>query len=82
MPILVPASHDKQLDAERALRAGARGYVMKYNSAERVGLAVSAVLVGRVWLSDELREELVNRIALRGDCYSPGQDRCRSLLSA
>lgn len=66
-PILVLSSHDERLYAERALRAGARGYVMKRSSAERIGLAIGAVLRGRVWLSDELREELVNRIAASGD---------------
>ena len=63
MPILVFSSHDERLYAERALRAGAKGYAMKSSSAERVGSAISAVLGGRVWLSEELREELVNRIA-------------------
>ena len=74
MPILVLSSHDERLYAERALRAGARGYVMKSNSAERVGLAISAVLGGRVWLSDELREDLVNRIASSGDAAQIGDE--------
>lgn len=70
MPILVFSAHDERLYAERALRAGAKGYAMKSSSAERVGAAISAVLGGRVWLSEELREELVNRIARSAE--SPG----------
>lgn len=70
MRILVFSSHDERLYAERALRAGAKGYAMKSSSAENIRSAISAVLNGRVWLSEELRDELVNRIAR--DAESPG----------
>ncbi len=61
--ILVVSMHDERLYAERALKAGARGYVMKQIAAKAIAEAVQTVLEGRVWLSKELREDLVNRIA-------------------
>lgn len=61
--ILVVSMHDERLYAERVLKAGARGYVMKQIAAKAIAEAVQTVLEGRVWLSKELREDLVNRIA-------------------
>lgn len=64
MAILVVSMHDEKLFAERVLRAGARGYVMKQTAAKMIVHAVQRVLAGKIWLSNELRDDLVNRIAL------------------
>lgn len=56
--ILVASAHDESLYAERALAAGALGYIMKHESAERVVDAVRSVLRGRLYLSESLRERL------------------------
>lgn len=61
--ILVVSMHDEKLYAARALRAGARGYVMKQVAAKSISKAVLEVLQGRVWLSDEARADMVDRIA-------------------
>lgn len=61
--VLVVSMHDERLYAERVLKAGARGYVMKQIAAKAIAEAVRTVLEGKVWLSKELREDLVNRIA-------------------
>ncbi|SHN40546.1 DNA-binding response regulator, NarL/FixJ family, contains REC and HTH domains [Duganella sacchari] len=63
MPILVVSHHDERLYAERAVRAGARGYAMKTIPAKLMCKAVQSVRDGKVWLSESLRDELVNRIA-------------------
>lgn len=63
MPILVVSQHDEKVYAERAVRAGARGYVMKNTAAKLMCKAVQSVIEGKVWLSESLRDELVNRIA-------------------
>ena len=68
--ILVVSMHDEKLFAERVLRAGARGYVMKQLAAKTITSAVERVLDGKIWLSDDIREELVNRIG-REDVVSP-----------
>lgn len=63
MAILVVSMHDEKLYAERVLRAGARGYVMKQLAAKSIIHAVQCVLAGKVWLSEDVREDLVNRVA-------------------
>lgn len=66
MSMLVVSMHDERLYAERALRAGARGYVMKQIAAKVIAQAVQSLREGKVWLSEELRRDLVNRIADSG----------------
>lgn len=66
MSILVVSMHDERLYAERALRAGARGYVMKQIAAKSISQAVQSLREGKVWLSEEFRRDLVNRIADSG----------------
>jgi len=59
LPILVLSMHDESLYAERVLRAGARGYVMKQESAETVLKAVRKVLSGGVYLSECLSSRIL-----------------------
>lgn len=61
--ILVVSMHDEKLYAERTLKAGARGYVMKQVAAKAIVEAMQCVQEGRIWLSEELRADLLNRIA-------------------
>ena len=49
--VLVLSMHDEALFAERALRAGARGYIMKKETVERIVRAVRAVLAGHFFAS-------------------------------
>ncbi len=66
--ILVVSAHDEALYAERALRAGARGYLMKYESARKFVHAVRKVLDGELYLSETLRNQfLSDRFGLRHD---------------
>jgi DNA-binding NarL/FixJ family response regulator len=58
VPVLVFSMHDEQIAAERALRAGARGYVMKQDALSHFFLAVQQVLGGKIYLSDEMRRQL------------------------
>ena len=51
VPVLVLSMHDESLYAERALHAGATGYITKHESAENVLLAIRRVLAGEVYLS-------------------------------
>lgn len=66
--ILVVSAHDEALYAERALRAGARGYLMKYESAKKFVEAVRKVLAGELYLSEPLRNQFLNdRFGFRND---------------
>ncbi len=63
MPTLVLSMHDEALYAERALRAGARGYVMKQEKFDRLLLAISRVLAGMIYVSDQVAAHAVQRMA-------------------
>lgn len=59
LPILILSMHDEALYAERALRAGARGYVMKQEAAETVLKAIRTVISGNIYLSDKLASKVL-----------------------
>lgn len=63
VPVLVFSMHYETLYAERALRAGARGYIMKSEGAEKLIAAVRCVLSGAVYLSPVMRDRAVHRFA-------------------
>ncbi len=52
--VIVLSMHDEALYAERALRAGARGYIMKREATKRVLEAIRSVLSGKLYLSDKM----------------------------
>ena len=60
---IVVSMHDEMLYAERALRAGARGYVMKRESTRNVLTAIRRVLEGNVFLSEKVVAQMAARIA-------------------
>jgi DNA-binding NarL/FixJ family response regulator len=63
LPILILSMHDESLYAERALRAGAKGYIMKQEATERVITAIRRVLAGEIYVSDRMAAKMVTRIA-------------------
>ena len=77
--VLVVSAHEEALYAERALAAGARGYLMKHETASNVVDAIRRVLAGHLYLSDRLRERLVmNRVshpAINASPVDPLTDR-------
>lgn len=64
--ILVLSRHDEKLYAERLIRAGARGYVMKLEGTEVIIQAIREVLGGRIFLSDEINDRLLRSVAEGG----------------
>lgn len=59
--MLVWSMYGEHLYAERALRAGAMGYITKEQATDRMIEAIRQVLAGKVYVSDALREKLVQR---------------------
>ncbi len=59
--LLVLTMHDESLFAERALRAGAVGYVSKHEASRTIVKAVRAVLAGNLYLSQRMTERMVQR---------------------
>jgi len=62
MPILVVSMQDEMHYAERVLKAGARGYAMKNWNGPMILQAVEAVYQGKVWLSDQFRNRIIERM--------------------
>ena len=63
LPILVYSVHDEYIYAERCLRAGARGYVMKQSPMEELLLALRRVLAGERYLSPRMQERMMEKVA-------------------
>jgi DNA-binding NarL/FixJ family response regulator len=61
LPILILSMHDEFMYAERALRAGARGYVMKQDATETVLVALRRILNGEIYVSDRISDRMVQR---------------------
>ncbi len=62
LPVLVVSMHDESVYAERALRSGARGYVMKQESGEVLIYAIREILAGNFYLSKAMYAKLLGRI--------------------
>src|SRR5580658_6278290 len=61
LPVLMLSMHDESLYAERALRAGANGYIMKQEATERVLIAIRQILSGEVYVSDRMAQKMVHQ---------------------
>ncbi len=57
--VLMVSMHDESLYAERALRAGARGYIMKEEAADKLIEAIRIVLAGRIYVSGEMSARII-----------------------
>lgn len=64
IPILIVSMHDEALYAERALRAGANGYVMKQQISDKVVEAIRQVLRGDIYVSEDIRRRIL--LGMRG----------------
>ena len=65
LPVLVLSMHEESLFGERALTAGARGYIMKEEASDSIVQAVRCVLRGEIYASQTLMRAIVNRMANR-----------------
>jgi DNA-binding NarL/FixJ family response regulator len=70
LPSLVLSMHDESYYAERCLRAGARGYIMKKEAIEQVEHAVRQVLDGKVYVSPKMSEEILQAVSRGGTAKS------------
>jgi DNA-binding NarL/FixJ family response regulator len=60
--VLVLSMYEEELYAERALRAGARGYIMKQEAAPSLIRAIRRVRAGRIYLSDKMSERVLHKV--------------------
>lgn len=61
LPVLVLSMHDESVYAERSLRAGANGYIMKQEAADKVITAIRRILGGDVYLSERLTKKMLQQ---------------------
>lgn len=61
MQVLIISMHDENVYAERALRAGAMGYVMKHEAGDKIIVAMEQILKGEVHLSDRVKGRMLHR---------------------
>ena len=59
LPILVVSMHDEAIFGLRALKAGARGYVMKAEAMAQVAEAITKVLQGKIYVSPNFSDQLI-----------------------
>jgi DNA-binding NarL/FixJ family response regulator len=64
--VLVLSMHDESLYAERALRAGARGYIMKREAAKKIILGIRTVLAGQLFVSDKIATLMTEKFIAGG----------------
>ncbi len=67
MLILVLSMHEEQVWAERAIRAGARGYIMKKEASENVISALRNIRTGKIHVSEAIMERLLDRLQMQPD---------------
>jgi DNA-binding NarL/FixJ family response regulator len=78
IPVLVVSMHDESLFAERALRVGARGYIMKQEAIEKMMEAIRKVLRGELYVSERVSANIVKRFV---DGKAEGVSSPEELLS-
>ena len=61
VPVLILSMHDESVYAERALRAGARGYVTKHEASSSVMVAIRQVLNGEIYLNPHFMSRIMSR---------------------
>src|SRR5271166_5444893 len=71
VPVLVLSMHEESLYAERALRAGATGYITKNQAAAEVLAATRRVLTGEIYLSDKMTSVFLRSLAATGAKSTP-----------
>ncbi len=67
LAILVLSMHDEQVWAERAIRAGAKGYIMKKEASENVISALRDIREGKIYVSSTIMARLLVRLQVQPD---------------
>jgi DNA-binding NarL/FixJ family response regulator len=60
LPVLVISMHDESFYAERVLRAGGRGYIMKQEGGKKLMEAIRQVMSGRVYVSEKMSAKILD----------------------
>jgi DNA-binding NarL/FixJ family response regulator len=61
LPVLILSMHDESIYAERALRAGAQGYIMKQEATDKVLVALRRILSHEIYVSERIANRMLQR---------------------
>jgi len=75
VPVLMLSMHDEALYAERALRAGAKGYITKHEASSVVMVAIRQVLKGEVYLNPRFMSRIMSKLMTGRDVSAEPIDR-------
>ena len=76
LAVLALSMHDESLYAERCLRAGARGYIMKIEATENIITAIHKVMRGQIYVSNEMAAKMVRKlVGLKPELGAPAVER-------
>jgi len=67
LPVLMVSMHNESIYAEPALKAGARGYLMKQTATGELSRAISKVLQGELYLSDQMNARMLKKSTCNAD---------------
>ena len=67
LPVLILSMHDESLYAERALRAGAKGYITKHEASAKVMTAIRCVLHDEIYLDQRIMGRMLRRLVGGGE---------------
>src|SRR6202041_275480 len=70
LPVLILSMHDESIYAERALRAGANGYIMKQEATDKVLVALRRILSGEIYVSTRIANSMLQHY-VHGGAPSP-----------
>jgi DNA-binding NarL/FixJ family response regulator len=65
--VLVLSMHDENLYAERAIRAGAKGYIMKQEMTDTIAKAIRKIMSGRIYLSENISSKILDGLVFSKD---------------
>jgi DNA-binding NarL/FixJ family response regulator len=71
LPVLVLSMHDESIYAERALRAGAQGYIMKQEATDKVLVALRRILCREIYVSDRIANRMLQHYIGNSDAGKP-----------
>jgi DNA-binding NarL/FixJ family response regulator len=60
LPVLIMSMHEESMYAERSLRAGAKGYIMKQEANSKILEAINTILRGELYLSAAIKEKMLH----------------------
>lgn len=69
LPVLILSMHDESIYAERSLRAGANGYIMKQEATENVLVALRRILNREIYVSPQIANKMLRRFVSAGAAH-------------